>query len=281
AETGRWDLCGWEGSSSRHLHDGLQNLFRLVNAPAGVSYKADGNFTGHGALNFAHHLSEVQFCDHDGIGAGGDFLDLLFGKRPRSDDAELADLHALVAGHLDSTLRDARGDSIRDDDHIRAFDLRFFVENNLVGVLEDLVLQAAHQNVLDVGLHVGIATLVVSEAGDVDVVALADARHVRNQVFARFVGVKLARRYVSVAARIDVDLLGRRDHNLLGHMTHHFVHHDENRAAKLLCHIECGDSEVEALLRRVGAERDNLVVAVRSPAYLHHVGLGGKRWQTS
>ena len=124
----------------------------------------------------------------------GDLFDLLLGEGPGGDHAELADLDALVAGHLDGALRDARGDSVGDHDDVGAFDLLFFEEDDLVGVLEDLVLQAAHQFVLNVGRHVGIAALIVGEAGDVDVVALADVRHVGHQVFARLVGVELAGR---------------------------------------------------------------------------------------
>src|SRR5664279_1266572 len=104
---GRSGWCGWGGSSLRHLHDGLQDLFRLVNAAASVSHETNGDFTGHGALNFADHLSEVKFNDHDGIGSRGDLFDLLLREGPGCNDAELADLHALVAGHLDGTLSDA------------------------------------------------------------------------------------------------------------------------------------------------------------------------------
>ena len=94
--------------------------------------------------------------------------------------------------------------------------------------------QAPDQLVLHVGPHVGIAALVVGQAGDVNVVALAHSRHVGDQVCAGLVSEKFSGRKRGVAARLDFDLLGRGDDDFLRHVAHHFVHHDEDRAAILL-----------------------------------------------
>ena len=114
----------------------------------------------------------------------GDLRNLLFGERPGGDQAELADLHALLARHLDGALRHPRGDAVRHHHHVGALDLFFLVEGDLVDILVDLVHQPPHQLVLHGGRHVGIAALVVGQAGDVDVVAFAGPRHVGNQVVA-------------------------------------------------------------------------------------------------
>ena len=78
---------------------------------------------------------------------------------------------------------------------------------------------------------------------------------------------------------VDLDLVGSRDHHLLGHVADALVHHDHDRDAELLGKVEGRDGQVEAFLRGIRAERDDLVVAVRSPPRLHHVGLRGQRGQ--
>src|ERR1022692_1326996 len=65
----------------------------------------------------------------------------------------------------------------------------------------------------------------------------------------------------------------------LGHVAHALIHHQEDRLPVLLGEVEGLDGKVEALLRRIGAQRQNTVIAVRSPAHLHHVGLRGQRRQ--
>ena len=51
-------------------------------------------------------------------------------------------------------------------------------------------------------------------------------------------------------------------------------HHDGD--AELFGQVETGNGQVEALLRGVGAEGDDAVIAVGSPLGLHHVGLRGQ-----
>ena len=186
----------------------------------------------------------------------------------------------MLARQIDGALRHSRSDAVRHHDHFGAVDLLFFVKRDLVDVLGDLLLQPPDQLVLRGRRHIGIAALVVGQAGDVDVVAFARTRHVGNQIFARLEGMKFARRNRGVAARRDFNLFRRRNHDLLRHVSDHFVHHDEYRAAILLGIIERGNGQVETFLRRVRAQRDHFVVAVRAPAHLHHVGLSGKRGQS-
>ena len=58
------------------------------------------------------------------LALGGHFADLLFRERPGGDEAELADLHALVAGHVDGALGHARGDAVADHHHVGALESR-------------------------------------------------------------------------------------------------------------------------------------------------------------
>ena len=68
-------------------------------------------------------------------------------------------------------------------------------------------------------------------------------------------------------------LLGLGDHHLLRHVADALVEHHHDGYAEFLGQVESRDGEVETLLRGIGAERDDAVVAVRTPARLHHVGL--------
>ncbi len=117
------------------------------------------------------------------------------------------------------------------------------------------------------------------QAGHVETVAFAGVRHFRHQVFTGRVKLEFAGRFRSATARVDFDLIGGRDDHLLGHVPDTLVHHEHHRNAKLLGQVKRLDGEVEALLRRVGRERDDFVIAVRSPARLHHVGLRRQRGQ--
>ena len=162
-----------------------------MNAATGVADEANRNLSGNRPLDFTHHLAQVDFRHHDGIGSGGDFLHLLLGEWPGSDEAELADLDAFVAGHLDATLRHTRGDAVGDHYAVGAVDLIFLEQDDLVGVLDDLVLQTADQLVLDGGCHVRVTAFIVRESGDVDVIALAGVRHVGHQIGAWLVGFAL------------------------------------------------------------------------------------------
>ena len=76
-----------------------------------------------------------------------------------------------------------------------------------------------------------------------------------------------------------VDLVGLGDDHLLGHVADALVEHHHDRHAELLGEVEAGDGQVEALLRGIGAERDDAVIAVRAPVGLHHVGLRGQGGQ--
>ncbi len=64
-------------------------------------------------------------------------------------------------------------------------------------------------------------------------------------------------------------------------MANHFVHHEHHRHAEFFGQIERFDSQVKTFLRRIRAERDNLVIAMRTPPRLHHIGLRGQRGQAS
>ncbi len=63
-------------------------------------------------------------------------------------------------------------------------------------------------------------------------------------------------------------------------MADRLVRHDEDRDAVGFGEVEGLDGEIEALLRRIRHQRDDAVVAVRTPARLHHVLLRGERRQT-
>ena len=80
-------------------------------------------------------------------------------------------------------------------------------------------------------------------------------------------------------ARHDFNLISRRDYHLLRHVPDHFVHHEHHGNTKFFRQVERLNRQIKAFLWRVGAERDDLVVAMRSPTRLHHVRLCGEGWQ--
>ena len=118
------------------------------------------------------------------------------------------------------------------------------------------------------------------EAGDVKPVPFAGVRHLRHLVAVGSVGQVVADGLVRAATRDHLDLIRRRYDHFLGHVADHLIHHEQYGNAELLREVESLDDEIEAFLRRVGAESDDLVVAMRSPARLHHVGLRGQRGQS-
>src|SRR3954468_5229589 len=110
-----------------------------MNTSAGMRNEADYGSAGCGTLDLAHHLSEVEFRNHDALHLFGDSGNLLLGEWPRGNDAELADLQALVAGHLDGALRDPGSDAVGDDHDVSAVHAFFFEEHDVVDVLGDLL----------------------------------------------------------------------------------------------------------------------------------------------
>ena len=111
------------------------------------------------------------------------------------------------------------------------------------------------------------------QARHVKLVALAGMRHFWHQVPIGLVGQVIADRLVRKFARHHLDLIGGRDDDFFRHVPHHFIHHEHHRHTELFRQIERLDGQVEAFLRRVRAQRDDLVVPVRAPPRLHHVGL--------
>src|SRR5580704_4586374 len=151
-----------------------------MDAATGVRDSDSFGMTVGGALNFMHHLSEIEFGDDEGFDYRGKFFNALFGEWPAGDEAKLADFHSLRPRELDATLSDARGDAVGDYDDIGVLDLFFFEKRDAVGGVTNFALQAPHQLVLSLRRHIRVAVLVVREAGHVEVVALASVRHLRN-----------------------------------------------------------------------------------------------------
>ena len=126
-----------------------------------------------------------------------------------------------------------------------------------------------------------VKAFVVGEAGHVKLVTVAGVRHLRNHIAVGRVGLIVFHGLVGVFARRHFDLVGRRNHNFLRHVPDHLVHHEHHRHAEFFRQVESLDGQVETLLGRIRAERDDLVVAVRSPTRLHHVSLRRKCGQSS
>src|SRR5271166_4541820 len=82
-----------------------------------------------------------------------------------------------------------------------------------------------------------------------------------------------------MAARSDLDLVSGRDYYFFRHVAHHLVHHEHHRHTKFLREIKGLDGEIKTFLGRIRAEGDDLVVSVRAPTRLHHVGLRGESGQ--
>ena len=123
-------------------------------------------------------------------------------------------------------------------------------------------------------VHRGVAALVVREARDVELVAVADLGHLGDEApLGGLVRLVLTRLLLGPAPLRDLQLVGGRDDDLLGHVADDLVEHHDDRHPVLLGEVEGLDREVEALLRGVRAERDEPVVAVRAEPGLHHVAL--------
>src|SRR5208282_1892069 len=105
-------------------------------------------------------------------------------------------------------------------------------------------------------------------------------RHLGNEVAVGAVGEIIFDRLVGMSPRHDFDLIGGRNDDLFAHVANAFVHHEHDGNAIFFGQIEGFDGEVEALLRRIGAKGNDLVIAMRPPLCLHHVGLGGERGQS-
>ena len=83
-------------SSSRHLHDRLQNVFGLVYAAAGVPHQPDNGLPAAARSTSRTIWPKVQFRYHYAFHFFRDRCDLFLGERPRGDQPELADLNALA-----------------------------------------------------------------------------------------------------------------------------------------------------------------------------------------
>ena len=114
----------------------FENVFGLVDAATGMSYQAvprpypaAARSTSRTICPRFNSATTMPFTFF------GDCGHLFLGERPRGDQAELANLHTLLARHVDGALRHARGDPVRDHHHIGALDLFLFEERDLIDVL--------------------------------------------------------------------------------------------------------------------------------------------------
>ena len=119
----------------------------------------------------------------------------------------------------------------------------------------------------------------MGQAGDMKVIAIARVCHFWNQVAIGSIGEVVFHRFVCKFARHHLDLVRRRDHYLLTHVANDFVHHEHHGNPVFFGQVEGLDGQIETLLRRIGTKGDDLVIAMRAPFCLHHVGLGGERGQ--
>ncbi len=226
-----------------------------------------------------HHLAQVQLRHHEGLGAASPLRQRTGGEGPRGDEAEFPGSHALRARHLDGFLRHPRGDPVRHHHDFGVFQRFRLVQRLFFGYAGRLRNQAAHQAILRFHGHGRVSTLVVRQTRYMEPVAFTGVRHFRDLIRHRLVRLVIFDRPAGMAPRIDLDLAGFGNDYFLGHVAHALIHHQEDRLPVLLGEVEGLDGKVEALLRRIGAQRQNTVIAVRSPAHLHHVGLRGQRGQ--
>ena len=108
-----------------------------------------------------------------------------------------------------------------------------------------------------------------------DVVALAEISDVRHEILIRRERlVALGARLLRLAARVDVHMV--RQHDLLAQVADDLVHEQDDRRAEALRVVHGHDRHVIRLAHAPRRERDDGMVAVRAPARLHHIGLGGR-----
>ena len=108
-----------------------------------------------------------------------------------------------------------------------------------------------------------------------DVVALAEIRDVRHEILVRRERlIALGARLLRLAARVDVHMVG--EYDLFAQMADDLVHEQDDRRAEALRVVHRHDRDVVRLAHAPRRERDDGMVAVRAPARLHHICLGGR-----
>ncbi len=233
------------------------------------------------AFHLQHHLPIIDLRHDKSLDAPRQLADEVFGERPGRDQLEPADLDALLARQLDRPQRHARGDAIRNHDHLGVVQSFAFHADNVGAIGANFFDQPVNEPFLHSRVSgQRVAALVVRQPGDVHVIALARARHRRNAIRVSLVWTILVTRHGRLAARIELERFGRGDDDALGHVAHRFIGHEEHRRAILFRKVERLDGQVKHLLRRSGAQRDDFVRPVAAPPRLHHVALPDQRRQT-
>ena len=110
-----------------------------------------------------------------------------------------------------------------------------------------------------------------------DVISVAEPRHVGYEILAHGIGlIALGACFFRPAARIDFDLLGGGQCHVLAQMPDDLVRQQNDRRAESLGVVYRHDRHVERLAHAPWGERDDRMIAVRTPACLHHVALRGR-----
>ena len=234
----------------------------------------------HAALHLAAHLAVVDLRHDEPLALPGQFPHPLLREGPGGDQPEKPGFDPLGLRLPHSVGSDAGGDAVGQHYHVGVVHVPFPPVQDVGGIFLNLGNEPFDQCLLRCGAHVRVASLVVGQAGHGDVVSLAQLRHGRYQfAFFYMVGGELPGREGRAFPLPDLDLFLRRNDQLLDHVPHFGVGHHQHGQAVALREVERPYGQIEAFLHRPGAEGDDLIGTMRTPAGLHHVPLADHRRQ--
>src|ERR1044071_1554793 len=146
--------------------------------------------------------------------------------------------------------------------------------------IPNFVLQPRYQLFLYSSRHVGISAFIVREPSYMELVSFASMCHLGYEITVGCIRKIFSGGFARVLALDNLDLISCGDNHFLGHVSHNFVHHEQYGDAKLLGQVEGTNRQIEAFLGRVRTKCNDLIVAMGSPAGLHHVRLRRERGES-
>ncbi len=228
----------------------------------------------HHFFNLLHDLPHVHLHHHHGFRVGTLAAHDLPRKGPQGLEFQKAQTLAAFAPALDQVQGRAGRRPVGDHDDIGIVEIVFLVAGQQVGAVFDLVHQVADQTVDHGGIGRGKTPHVVVEPGDVVAVHTAEVAHGQASVLTRQVGVIVDPALDRGAQPLHQGQFPRFGNDqFFAHVAHHLVEQKNDRRAVGFGQVEGLHRHLEDVLVVGGREGNDGMVAVGSPAGLHHIAL--------
>ena len=255
-----------------NLLNSLQNTLRgqqLSTSLGDRPHRAGGE-----PFHLTHHLTLITFGYDQRFGAQG--LDPLRGEGPDGDQSQQPHLQAPLAGQTTGQECRASGRAVSDHYDAGSLQVALLAFDDLCAILKNLAPQATDQTLLRLDIDRRITLLVMGQPGDVNRKTFAGTGHRWHQCSGAVGPISSIRS----PAPGPLDLFFSGDEHVLDHLGHDLIGHDQHRGPEFFGHVKRFEGQIKHLLRRLRGISDELIITMRAPLGLHHIGLRGQRGQT-